>query len=218
MTQMAPLPFLENGPSNAPWRLILAHGAGAPMDSAVMTAIAEAIAEQGVSVSRFEFPYMQTRRRDGGKRPPDRAPKLIAAWREALAAVVSNQPGQRIAIGGKSMGGRMATLLAAEPDAPEEIEAIVTLGYPFHPPGKPDRLRVDHFPALAGVPILMVQGTRDPFGGDEEVSSYRLPDLARLHWVSDGNHDLKPRKASGLTHAEVIVDLAKSISVFLNGL
>ena len=218
MTVTEPPHFLEDGPADAPWRLVLAHGAGAPMDSPVMTAIAQALAQQGIAVSRFEFPYMRTRRLEGGRRPPDRAPKLITAWRGALAAVASQYPNQRFAIGGKSMGGRMATLLAAEPDAPSPIGAIVTLGYPFHPPGKPDRLRVDHFPALDAVPILMVQGTRDPFGGLADVPSYRLPARAILHWVEDGDHDLKPRKASGRTHTQAITELAKSMSEFLGGL
>lgn len=183
-----------------------------------MTAIAQALAQQGIAVSRFEFPYMRTRRLEGGRRPPDRAPKLIAAWRGALGAVASQYPNQRLAIGGKSMGGRMATLLAADPDAPSPIGAIVTLGYPFHPPGKPDRLRVDHFPALDAVPILMVQGTRDPFGGLADVPSYRLPARAILNWVEDSDHDLKPRKASGRTHMQAITELAKSISEFLGEL
>ena len=218
MPPIEPPLFLEDGPADAPWRLILAHGAGAPMDSPVMTAIAQAVAQQGIAVSRFEFPYMRTRRLEGGRRPPDRAPKLIAAWRDALSAVAANHPAQRLAIGGKSMGGRMATLLAAEPDAPLQIGAIVTLGYPFHPPGKPDRLLVDHFPALDAVPILMVQGTRDPFGGASEVPSYRLPARAILHWVEDGDHDLKPRKMSGRTHMQALTELANSISDFFSGL
>jgi hypothetical protein len=185
------------------------------MDSPVMTALAQAIAQQGIAVSRFEFPYMRIRRLEGGRRPPDRAPKLIAAWRQVVDDLAAQYPDQRLAIGGKSMGGRMATLLAAEPDAPSRIEAIVTLGYPFHPPGKPDRLRVDHFPDLAVMPMLMIQGTRDPFGGMSEVPSYELPRLATLHWIEDGDHDLKPRKASGRTHAQSITDLAEAASAFL---
>lgn len=209
--------FLDSGPANAPWRLILAHGAGAPMDSPFMQTMAEELGQAGIGVSRFEFPYMVTRRETGKKKPPDRAPKLLLSWRQAVDQTADRFPGARIAVGGKSMGGRMATLLAAEPDAPPSIQAVVTLGYPFHPPGKPETLRTDHFGAIPH-PVLMIQGTRDPFGKQEEVTHYKLPDMAAVFWSEDGDHDLKPRKASGRTHPESLSEAVDRITNFLSSL
>ncbi|MFT6516137.1 MAG: putative alpha/beta-hydrolase family hydrolase, partial [Alcanivorax sp.] len=148
--------------------LVLAHGAGAPMDSDFMNAMAEAMADQGISVVRFEFPYMARRRQEQRKFPPNRAPQLLAHFRDVLAALPDdNLP---IWIGGKSMGGRMASLLAAQADCPP-IHGVVALGYPFHPPGKPEKTRTEHLPHLA-VPMLICQGERDPFGKPQEVTNY----------------------------------------------
>lgn len=210
---MSDLPFLDTGPADAAWRLVLAHGAGAPMDSPFMAAIADGLAAESIGVRRFEFPYMALRRTEGRKKPPDRAPVLLTAWREAIAGAAAAFPSARIAIGGKSMGGRMATMLAAEADRPAEIAAVVTLGYPFHPPGKPEKTRVDHFPDLT-LPVLMVQGTRDPFGRAEEVEAYTLPPRTSLAWAEDGDHDLKPRKASGRTHDQALAEAVESIAAF----
>lgn len=184
--------------------LVLAHGAGAPMDSGFMNAIAEALASQGVSVVRFEFPYMARRRQEQRKFPPNRAPQLLAHFRDVLAALPDdNLP---VWIGGKSMGGRMASLLAAETDCPP-IHGVVALGYPFHPPGKPEKTRTDHLPQLT-VPMLIFQGERDPFGKPEEVAGYGLPGRVRVHWLASGDHDFKPLKRSGLTQADLIEESA----------
>jgi predicted alpha/beta-hydrolase family hydrolase len=215
MTDASPPTFLETGPHGAAWRLVLAHGAGAPMDSPFMEGMACRLAERGIAVSRFEFPYMAARRETGRKKPPDRPPVLLDSWRAAVEGVRRNHPKARLAIGGKSMGGRVATLLAAEGETAGGIKAVVTLGYPFHPPGKPDRLRVDHFSTLT-VPTLMIQGTRDPFGRADEVATYVLPSRASVHWVEDGDHDLKPRKASGRTHAEALDESADAVAAFLD--
>lgn len=222
MDTAPPNRYLETGPDNWPpgaprWRLILAHGAGAGMDSGFLNDIAGLLADRGIAVTRFEFPYMMARRQDGKRRPPDRMPVLLHCWRTVIADVAQAHPGDRLAIGGKSMGGRAATLLAAEPDCPKEAAAVVTLGYPFHPPGKPEKLRVDHFPAI-DVPVLMLQGTRDSFGTHAEVEQYRLPDRATLHWIDDGDHDLKPRKKSGHSHDEAKADAADRIKHFLHTL
>lgn len=182
-----------------------------------MNDIADRLAGRGIAVSRFEFPYMAARRDTGKKKPPDRQPILLASWRAALHAVRVAYPKARIAIGGKSMGGRMATVLAADSATSATVEAIVTLGYPFHPPGKPERLRVEHFPLILA-PTLMVQGTRDPFGRAEEVAEYILPPNATVHWIDDGDHDLKPRKQSGKTREDALDEAAKSVSVFLTAL
>ena len=189
--------FLYDGPEGAEATFVLAHGAGAAMDSPFMTTFAKGLGEQGIKVVRFEFPYMATRRATGNRRPPDRQAILLQSWREVIARLREEGVGERLAIGGKSMGGRMASLLAAEPDAPE-VQALVCLGYPFHPAGKPERLRTEHLADLA-LPSLFVQGERDKLGSRAEVEGYTLSNAIRFHWCPDGNHDLKPRKRSGFT-------------------
>lgn len=196
--------FLESGPAKGP-ALLLAHGAGAPMDSPFMDAIAGALAGHGVRTLRFEFPYMAARRDDGRKRPPDRMPKLEAAFRDAYVAA-----GGGIFIGGKSMGGRVASMLADDLGA----GGVLCLGYPFHPPGKPDRLRTEHLRELQ-TPGLIVQGERDPFGKREEVGGYGLSPAIRLVWAADGDHNLKPRKASGHSHAGNIAAAAAAAAGFI---
>lgn len=186
--------YLTNGPEDATTTLILAHGAGAPMDSAFMNAIAEGIAAAGIRVVRFEFPYMARRRNEGKKGAPDRQPVLIETWRR----VIQEHRGRgRLFIGGKSMGGRIASMVADE----EQVDGLICLGYPFHPPGKPDKLRTDHLRDLK-TPTLILQGTRDPFGREDEVPTYDLSPAIQLHWLPDGDHSFKPRKKSGRTEAQ----------------
>lgn len=180
---------------------LFAHGAGAAMDSTFMSSVAAGLAEQGIRVMRFEFPYMQKRREDGKKRPPDRQPVLIESFLEATKS--AKQSGLPLYIGGKSMGGRMATLLAADGQIVKDqaINGCICFGYPFHAPGKPMGNRTDHFAELTR-PLLICQGTRDPFGGYEEFSGQSFPDHINIEWLQDGDHDLKPRKASGKTHED----------------
>ena len=203
---MSDIRFLFDGPAQAPLILVLAHGAGAPMDSPFMTTFAEGLGDRGLRVARFEFPYMAARRTDGRKRPPDGQAKLLESWRQAFKAL---QPG-RLAIGGKSMGGRMASLVA------DEIRAVglVCLGYPFHPPGKPERLRTTHLETIE-TPGLIVQGTRDPFGTRAEVEGYKLSEALRFHWAEDGNHDLAPRKTSGRSVADTWSQAMDAVAEFL---
>lgn len=190
--------------------LILAHGAGAPMDSAFMKEMAARLAAHGVNVLRFEFPYMAQRRLDGGKRPPNPAPKLLECWREVYATVRPYVAG-RLAIGGKSMGGRMASLLADELGA----EALVCLGYPFYAVGKPEKPRVEH---LAGLKTrtLIVQGERDALGNREAVQKYVLSPSIEVSWLVAGDHDLKPLKASGFSHEEHLETAAQGVARFLS--
>ena len=189
--------WLWNGAvQGAGWTLILAHGAGAPMDSQWMAEMAERLAVRGVNVLRFEFPYMAQRRRDGGKRPPNPQPVLLECWREVFSEVRRHVAGP-IAIGGKSMGGRMASLLADELGA----DALVCLGYPFYAAGKPEKPRVAHL-AHVKTPTLIVQGERDALGNREAVEAYTLSPAIEVHWLVAGDHDLKPLKASGFSHAQ----------------
>jgi len=182
--------FRVDGPARAPLTFAFAHGAGAPMDTPFMTFFAEGLAGHGWRVVRFEFPYMALRRRAPRRPAPDRQPVLLETWRQVIAALGPDS----LVIGGKSMGGRMASLVADETG----VRGLACLGYPFHPAGKPERLRTEHLAGLA-TPCLICQGTRDTLGSAEEVAGYALSPAIRLHWAEDGDHDLKPRKASGRT-------------------
>ncbi len=159
------------------------------MDSPFLAAFAQGIAAAGIRVIRFEFPYMQKRRADNRRRGPDRMPVLREAW-----LAVCRQLEGPFFVGGKSMGGRVASMIVGETRA----RGCICLGYPFHPPGKPDRLRTEHL-QIQTRPTLIIQGTRDPMGTREEVPSYNLAGTVRVHWVEDGDHSLVPRKRSGRT-------------------
>ncbi|MDA5194483.1 alpha/beta fold hydrolase [Govanella unica] len=195
------------GPVSGASRLLLAHGAGAPMDSRFMEAFAEGLGTRGVAVLRFEFPYMTARRETGNKRPPDRAPVLLECFRRAIADC---GPAARLVIGGKSMGGRVASMLADEAG----VAGLVCLGYPFQPPGKSDSNRTAHLKGLR-TPGLIVQGTRDPFGGRAQVLGYDLAPSLELGWIEDGDHDLSPRKSSGRTETETWAQAMDMIAAFI---
>lgn len=198
-----------DGREDADRIVVLAHGAGAPMDSPFMAAIAAGLAGTGRSVARFEFPYMAARRADGRRRPPDRQARLLETWR----TVVQRIGAPRCVIGGKSMGGRMASLIADELG----VAGLVCLGYPFHPPGKPERTRTAHLGDLS-TPCLIVQGTRDPLGTREDVAGYALAPAIRLHWIEDGDHSLEPRKRSGRTRDETWAETVTALAAFLDEL
>jgi predicted alpha/beta-hydrolase family hydrolase len=162
--------FLFDGPEDARTTVLLAHGAGAPMDSALMAAAAAALAAAGLRVARFEFGYMASRRTEAGRKPPPRAETLKPEYLTAVEALGATQ---RLVIGGKSMGGRVASMVADELSAAGKVIGLLCLGYPFHPPGKPEQLRTKHLAGLK-TPTLIVQGTRDEFGTREEVPGYTL--------------------------------------------
>lgn len=183
--------FLIDGDANAATTVVLAHGAGAPMDTPFMDAFAQGLAAAGLCVVRFEFPFMRARRSKGKRKVPDRAPVLLEAWRSVIAAL--GDPGTLV-IGGKSMGGRMASMVADEAG----VKGVACLGYPFHPSGKPERTRTGHLESMR-TPTLIVQGARDSLGKPEEVAGYALSKSIRVHWLEAGDHDFKPTKASGRT-------------------
>lgn len=189
--------------------LILAHGAGAPMDSDFMSLMAGKLAARGLAVVRFEFAYMAARREDGKKRPPNPQAKLLERWREVHAAVRQQVIGP-LAIGGKSMGGRMASLLADELEA----DGLVCLGYPFHAIGKADKPRTAHLADLK-TPTLIVQGERDAMGDRHTVASYQLSRAIELFWLTAGDHDLKPLKVSGYSHEQHLESAADAVAGFL---
>ena len=202
--------FLTTGSSDAPVRFLCAHGAGAGMQGPFLDAIAELLAGRGIAVWRFEFGYMAGRRDGGSRKPPPKAERLMDEYRAAVAAL---PPGGRLLIGGKSMGGRVASLVAGELFAQGRIAGLVCLGYPFHPPKKPEQLRTAHLQALA-CPALIVQGERDPFGSRAEVEAMQLSGAIEVHWVGDGDHDLGPRGASGFTRKGNLAAAADAIAEF----
>ena len=201
--------MILDGPEAGP-RIALAHGAGAPMDSPFMDTMAAGLAAAGLRVARFEFPYMRRRRDTGERRPPDREPVLRQAWLEVIAALGG---GERLVIGGKSMGGRMASLVADEAGA----RGLVCLGYPFHPPNQPDRLLTAHLRDLR-TPTLIVQGTRDPLGTREEVAGYELSPAIRVVWLEDGDHSFKPRVSSGYKEKQHLEAAVAAVAGFVRGL
>lgn len=180
------------------------------MDSPFMDAVAAGLAEGGLRVVRFELPYMRRRRENGEKRPPDREPVLREAWLEAIAALGG---GEQLVIGGKSLGGRMASLVADESGA----RGLVCLGYPFHPPAKPESLRTAHLKSLR-TPTLIVQGTRDALGSRDEVAAYGLSPAVRLFWVEDGDHSFKPRASSGRTETQNLTAAVAEVLRFVETL
>ena len=202
--------FLFNGPNDANATVLLAHGAGAPMDSAGMTRLAATLAAAGFRVARFEFAYMAARR-SGSRRPPPKAETLIPEYRAAVAALGARG---KLVIGGKSMGGRVASMVADELHAQGVVAGLLCIGYPFHPMGKPDVLRTAHLASLR-TPTLIAQGTRDAFGARDEVATYNLSRQIELLWLEDGDHDLKPRKSvSGFSAQDHLDTLGKHVAAW----
>lgn len=201
-------------------RLLLAHGAGAPMTSPFMETIAAMLAARGIAVARFEFPYMAARRDGGKNRPAPKAETLAAAYIAAVQRLTASAPDATTApllIGGKSLGGRVASLVADELHAAGRIAGTVVLGYPFHPPGMPEKLRTAHLADMKA-PMLIVQGERDPFGGRDEIEAMTAagalaPSIA-LAWAADGDHDLGPRGNSGHTRKGNLTAAAAAVAAF----
>src|SRR5216684_1006826 len=202
--------LLVNGSSEAPITLVLAHGAGAAMDSRFMNTVAEAIGGDAVRVVRFEFPYMAARRTSGKRHAPDREPVLIESWRSVIENLGNTS---RLVIGGKSMGGRIASMVADKAG----VAGVVCLGYPFHPPGNPARTRTGHLENLR-TPALIVQGTRDSFGRPDEVANYQLSKKIRIVWIEAGDHSLKPPARSGRTETQNIASAIEEVQRFIAGL
>lgn len=208
MSDMQTLPeYLIDGPEgdDAIATFLFAHGAGAGMDHEFMTAVASGLAKQGIRVVRFDFPYMVKRREDGKKRPPDRQPKLLLDFQQHINAFSDG----KLVIGGKSMGGRMASIMVSDvaaesPDVENctaKVQGVACLGFPFHPPGKPENFRGEHL-KVATLPTLILQGERDTFGTRPEVEGWEYADSVAVKFLPDGDHSFKPRKASGYTEQQ----------------
>jgi hypothetical protein len=202
--------FVFDGPQDASTTVLLAHGAGAPMDGPSMTMAAKALAAAGFRVARFEFAYMAARRTGKGK-PPPRGETLIPEYQAAVEALGAGGP---LIIGGKSLGGRVASMAVEPLHAAGKVAGLLCLGYPFHPPGRPEKLRVAHLQDIRA-PALICQGTRDVFGSRDEVAAYPLSDRIEMLWLEDGDHDLKPRKkVSGLSHADHMRTMAEAVAAW----
>jgi len=184
--------------SSASAALVVGHGAGAGQNSPFMVRTAEGLAARGIATATFDFPYMTARRS-----VPDRPPVLEQAWRDAIQQARSELGGVPLFIGGKSMGGRISSQVAAQGE--EGLAGLVFLGYPLHPPGKPEQRRDAHLPAIAA-PMLFVQGTRDAFGTADEIRAL-LPKLQRatLHEVAGGDHSFKV-SGKGAPKPEVVLN------------
>ena len=194
--------------------LVLGHGAGANQLSGFMRLFAAGLAERGLDVVTFNFLYLEQ-----GRKIPDPGPRLESCYRAVIDAVIKHKKlkGNRLVIGGKSMGGRIASQVAAS--HPENIDGLVFLGYPLHPPGRPDKMRSEHLPKIKA-PMLFAQGSRDAFGSKQEIEaiikSLKLP--AQLFPIEGGDHSLKVSKRDGASQQEVYAMTMDQISLWIANL
>jgi len=195
--------------------IILGHGAGANQLSGFMRLFAAGLAERGLDAITFNFIYTEK-----GRGAPDPKPKLEACWRAVIDATSKHRKlkGNDLLIGGKSMGGRIASQVAAEGD--DRIKGLVFLGYPLHPPGQPQKLRTDHWPSIKA-PMLFMQGTRDSLGTPDEIRPFlkKLNLKAKIYVIETGDHSFKVQKSAGVPQDAVyeramdeIVEWAKGIN------
>lgn len=203
--------FLRISPDGAWAHLLLTHGASERFDSPFLTVIAEALAHRGIATLRFEFAYLAQVRHGAPRRPP---PKMAILQQEFLGRIAALSPTAPLFIGGKSMGGRVASLIADQAVSSGAVAGVVCLGYPFHPVGKPEKLRTAHLENLAA-PTLICQGARDPFGTPDEVAGYALSKQIEIEWLADGDHGFKPRKRSGVTFEQNLQQAADAIAAFM---
>lgn len=206
---MTELRFSYQGPERGADRaVLLAHGAGSDMGAPTLAAVADALAEAGVPSLRFDFPY-----RVRGRKAPDRPSVLEAAVREAVAELSrrSGLPSDRLVLGGRSMGGRYCSMVAADAEEPVAARGVLLLGYPLHPAGKPEKQRVAHFPAL-DLPVLFVSGTRDALAPRDslERAATTIPGPVTFHWLEAADHGFRPLKRSGISPEAAIAESARA--------
>jgi len=186
--------------------LVLAHGAGAPMDSDWLNNITNKLELNNIEVIRFEFPYMEKRRITGKKSPPDKLPILVDKFNNIVNSL--NKP---VFIAGKSMGGRIASMIAPTNN---NILGVIAYGYPFHPVGKPEKLRTEHLKKY-NKPMLIIQGENDPFGKSKEWENFNIDKSIEIFPISKANHDLKPNKSTGLSLDEAMNIAVKKTASFI---
>ena len=180
--------------------VVLGHGAGSTKSAPILGAVGQALSGAGVATLAFNFAYAEM-----GRRAPDPMPRLLSAYRDAIAVGRALAPGRRLLLGGRSMGGRVGTMLAADG---VDTAGLLLLGYPLHPPGRPDRLRIEHWPKVTA-PLLFVSGTRDTFFTLDLFAQHRelLAGEVTLHLLEGADHGFKVRKADGRTNAEVLAEV-----------
>ena len=201
---------IREGAVNAPVRILLAHGAGAGMEHAFLAELSRLLAGPDIEVVRFNFPYMSKRALDGKRRPPDRQPVLLDHWREMVREFAH----PRLFLAGKSMGGRMAAEISDEIYCEMNAAGLLILGYPFHPPARPDRWRGEVLKQIK-TPTLLLQGERDTFGSRVELADFPFSSAVSVHWLTDGDHGFKPRKSSGLCEQDNLQQAASRIRQFV---
>ena len=206
--------YLINGPDDSPFNILFAHGAGAAYDSGFMEYFSIELAKLNWRTVRFEFPYMKKRRLTGRQSPPDRFDTLARCWSEQVDFFSQNAS---IVVAGKSMGGRIASMLVDDWLETRQVCGCICLGYPFHPLGQPEKLRIDHLIELR-TPTLLIQGERDPMGRRELVEPLPLSQNIQMQWAHDGDHSLKPRKASGRTEEDNRMDAIEAVDRYLKAL
>lgn len=194
------------GPKRAKKCVVLTHGAGESSSSKFLSYFADGLVEQKYRVIRFDFPYMEERSTTGRKRPPDKEEVLKQTW----LTVLDNIKDERVVIGGKSMGGRIASMIADESRA----AGLICLGYPFHPTGKPEKLRTEHLEDLQ-TPTLIVQGENDPFGDRGEVEAYQFSEAIKVHWSPNGDHSFRPKRGSDRDQEQNMKNAMRAIQRFL---
>ena len=203
---------LVDGPADARWTVVLAHGSSIPMDHPFLTTVAEGLAKRNICVVRFEFPYMRRRFLDGTdsgeSTTPNKLPRLQAAFRDAVAAAPVTG---RLAVAGKSMGARVAGTVIDDVRA----DAMVALGYPFHAPGKADEPNLEPL-SQPECPSIVIQGTHDTFGTKDEVAGYDLGEHVELHWLEGANHGFEPTKGSETTAEAYLEEAIQAFADFLN--
>src|SRR5688572_23419288 len=187
--------------------VLLAHGAGADRNAKPLVATAQALAASGVPSLRFDFPY-----RSAGRKAPDRPPVLLQAVRDAAGELAKRTglPPERLVLGGRSMGGRYCSLAVGDPDDPLPALGLLLLGYPLHPAGKPDSLRVEHFPRLK-IPVLFLSGDRDALAGKPDLEKWAgtIPGRVDFHWLGGGDHGFRvPKSLGGKGEAAVLAKVA----------
>ena len=218
LTPAGPSRFLLCGPADAKYSILLAHGAGAPMTSPFLAELATRLAGHGLRVARFEFDYMVSRRTTGKRRPPPGAERLLGEYTDAVADMCGTLGREKkLVIGGKSLGGRVASMIAENEYNAGRVAGLICFGYPFHPPNKPLALRTAHLENLS-CPALIVQGERDPFGTRAEVASYRLSKSIRVSWIENAGHDLTAPKGQASAAAQGIETAAATASEFIKRL
>lgn len=193
-----PISTIKNTVENPKAFVIFAHGAGADKSHEFMDNVASLLNVKDVNVLRFNFSYMDVRLAEGNRRPPDRMPKLLQCFETVIEELNTDLP---VFLAGKSMGGRVAATLGRNETL--NVLGIMCLGYPFHPQKKPEKLRLEPLQETQK-PILILQGTRDALGNEEEISGYEFSDKCHCVFFTDGDHNLKPRVKSGFTHSQHI--------------